>query len=103
MSMGKRLDHDEHQFVASGALLARRGLWPYRDYAYFHMPNLVIVNAILFRMSDHLLLMSRLVSMFAGFFTAVLVFFAVRSTFSYKPRARNVAAVLTTLVLVCNP
>ena len=103
MSMGKRLDHDEHQFVASGALLARRGLWPYRDYAYFHMPNLIIVNAILFRISDHLLLVSRLMSTVAAFCTSGLIFFTVRSAFSYKPRARTVAAAIATLMLVCNP
>ena len=72
MSMGRRLDHDEHQFVAAGALLARRALWPYRDYAYFHTPNLVMLNALVFRASDHLLLASRVVSTVAGFL-AVLV------------------------------
>src|SRR3982751_2501664 len=41
LSLFKRLDHDEHQFIASAALLARRGLLPYRDYPYFHMPHMV--------------------------------------------------------------
>jgi 4-amino-4-deoxy-L-arabinose transferase-like glycosyltransferase len=103
MSLGKRLDHDEHQFVASGALLARRGLWPYRDYAYFHMPNLAIINAIAFGVSDHLLLSSRLVSMTAGLLTTVLIFFAVRGAFGFAPRVRDGAAALAVLALVCNP
>ncbi len=35
------LDHDEHQFMASAFMVARYGFHPYRDFAYFHMPNLV--------------------------------------------------------------
>src|SRR3954470_9477005 len=50
-AMSKPLDHDEHQFIASGALLARRGLLPYRDYPYFHMPYLAGAYALLFRLS----------------------------------------------------
>ncbi len=103
MSMGKRLDHDEHQFVASGVLLARRALWPYRDYAYFHMPNLVIVNAALFQVCDYLLLASRSVSMLAGFLTAVLLFVTVRRAFAGTSRWQDWSAMLATLVFVCNP
>ena len=58
-AMSKRLDHDEHQFVASGALLARQSLLPYRDFPYFHMPYLVGLYALFFRASDHLLLAAR--------------------------------------------
>src|SRR5437868_2817504 len=59
LSMTKRLDHDEHQFIASGVLWARRGLLPYRDYPYFHMPYMVFVYGLLFKLSDHLLLVAR--------------------------------------------
>jgi hypothetical protein len=58
--MFKRFDHDEHQFIASGALLSRRGLLPFRDYPYFHVPNLAFVYAILDRFSSRLLLTARL-------------------------------------------
>lgn len=60
LAMFKHVDHDEHQFVASGALLARRGLLPYRDYPYFHLPNLAFVYAALDRLSSDLLLNARL-------------------------------------------
>src|SRR5258706_11870815 len=70
LGMSKPLDHDEHQFVAAGALLARRGLLPYRDYPYFHMPNLVFVDALLFRFTGHLLLAARAVSIVCGVSTA---------------------------------
>src|SRR5881275_1674106 len=74
-AMTKRLDHDEEQFVASGVLLARRGLLPYHDYPYFHVPYLVYVYAALTRLSDHLLLIMRLFNALCGFATAAIVFF----------------------------
>ena len=43
----QNLNHDEHQFVVSGILRASEGLLPYRDYPYFHMPNLVLVYGII--------------------------------------------------------
>ena len=55
-AMFKRLDHDEHQFIASAALLARRSLLPYRDYPHFHMPYLIVIYAMLLKLTDHLLL-----------------------------------------------
>ena len=41
--MERDLNHDEHQFLVPGALLAREGLLPYRDYPLFHLPNLVFL------------------------------------------------------------
>ncbi|HEX4792582.1 MAG TPA: hypothetical protein VH370_02260 [Humisphaera sp.] len=74
--LGKALDHDEHQFVASGALLARRSLLPYRDYPYFHTPNLVFVYGLLFKRFSYLLLTARLFSA-ACALAAVLAVFAL--------------------------
>ena len=61
-TMNLRFDHDEHQFVASGVLLAQDGLLPYRDFPYFHMPNLALVYAALFRLTDYYLLAARIFS-----------------------------------------
>ena len=54
LSMQHGVNHDEHQFVASGALLTRNGLLPYLDYAYFHAPYLVFIYAALFSFSPYL-------------------------------------------------
>src|SRR5262245_7882080 len=70
--MLKRLDHDEHQFVASGALLARQRAIPYRDYPYFHMPYLVFIYGMIYKLSDHLLLAARLVSIACECLTVLL-------------------------------
>lgn len=72
-SLAKRLDHDEHQFVASAYLFANHGLLPYLDYAYFHVPNLVPTYGILFRITDHLLLSSRLFSATCSLVTLGLI------------------------------
>ncbi len=56
------LSHDENQHVAAGALVAREGLLPYRDFAHFHTPYLAFVYGALFRLTDHLLLDARLFS-----------------------------------------
>jgi hypothetical protein len=39
LNMRRGLNHDEHQFVGSAVLLARDGLLPYADFAYFHVPG----------------------------------------------------------------
>jgi hypothetical protein len=54
------VDVDEHPFIATGAMMARHGLLPYRDYHYNHMPTQVIIYSLLFRLTDHLLLIARL-------------------------------------------
>ncbi len=55
-------NHDEHQFVASAGLWVEHGLLPYRDYAYFHFPNLIFVYGLIFRLTEYKLLAARLLS-----------------------------------------
>src|SRR5688572_4424647 len=55
-TMDAGLNHDEHQFLAPGALLAREGLLPYRDYPIFHVPQLTFAYAAIARMTDHYIL-----------------------------------------------
>ncbi len=74
LNMGRELNHDEHQFIAGAALIARDGLVPYRDFAFFHVPLLVYVYALLYTLFDSLLLSSRLLSIFFGWLSVVLVF-----------------------------
>ena len=44
IAMCRGLSRDEHQFIAAGALLATEGLLPYRDFPYFHVPNLIEIT-----------------------------------------------------------
>jgi len=73
IAMSRGLNVDEHQFVASGVLLAREGLLPYRDYPFFHTPNLSFVYALLFRCTDYLLLSARLLSVLCAFLGLILI------------------------------
>lgn len=76
LAMRRGLNHDEHQFVASGALIARNGLLPYRDFPYFHVPTLSLLNAWLFHGTDYLLLAARTLSIAAGWLTLALLLVA---------------------------
>lgn len=59
------LNHDEHQFLSPGAVLARHGALPYRDYPLFHLPNLVFVYAAVERLGIDLVLGAKLISILA--------------------------------------
>jgi hypothetical protein len=74
--------HDEHQFVASAELLAEHGLLPYRDYAYFHLPNLVFVYAVLYQFTEYKLLAARLLSALS--ITAIAALLYIFSLDSFK-------------------
>ena len=76
LNMRRGLNHDEHQFVASAALIAHDGLLPYRDFPYFHVPTLSFVYALLFLLNDYLLLTARSFSIVCSWLTLVLVFAA---------------------------
>jgi 4-amino-4-deoxy-L-arabinose transferase-like glycosyltransferase len=73
-AMHRPLDLDEHQFVAPPLLLAHHGLIPYRDFPYFHMPNLVGIYAALALMSPWPLLAARTLSVLCGTATVLLLF-----------------------------
>src|SRR6185312_6640797 len=104
MSMSKDLDVDESPFIASGALMARHGDLPYRDYHYNHMPTEVIVYAGLFRLSDHLLLTARAFqSLCAAALTAVLFAVAYGSATQFSRRGRLLLAWGIGLLLLTNP
>lgn len=51
-NMQEPLHHDEHMYVTSGAMLSDQAMLPYKDYAYFQMPDLVFVYAALFKGLD---------------------------------------------------
>ena len=80
LNMRRGLNHDEHQFVASGALLARDGLLPYRDFPYFHVPVLSLLYALLFQFTSYLLLAARTVSIVcSGLLLALLLAVALKT------------------------
>jgi hypothetical protein len=101
------LDHDEHQFVAGATLLARRGLSPYRDYPYLHMPYGIFANAALFRLaapSAGLLLAARLLSAVCSLATIALLAAAVRYAYRDHPAgAQGWLAPAAVLLLLTSP
>src|SRR5690349_18618688 len=59
LSMHRRFSHDEHQFIASAVLVAREQLQPYRDFAYFHVPNQTYLWALFYHFTNYYLLVAR--------------------------------------------
>ena len=103
-SMGKDLDVDENPFIASGAVLARHGTLPYRDYHYNHMPTEVIVYAGLFRVTDHLLLAARAFQSTCAAGAATLLFaVALGAAREWERRRRVLFAIAIGLLLLTNP
>lgn len=104
IAMCRGLNRDEHQFIAAGTLLARQGLLPYRDYPYFHVPNLVFVYAVLFRCSRHLLLTSRLFSVLCSLALLAIIYrFSSSRLQQLHKRARLAVAGAITVCAFSNP
>ena len=79
MSMNRDLRHDEHLYVASGALLADQGLLPYVDYPYVHVPTLTFVYGLLFLLSEYKLLIARTFSIFCAWASFGVIFVLTRA------------------------
>lgn len=73
LNMRRGINHDEHQFIAGAAYMARTGARPYVDFPYFHVPVLSLIYAALFRLSNELLLTARLFSVLCAWLTLGLL------------------------------
>lgn len=103
-SMSGDLNHDEHQFLAPAALLAREGLQPYVDYPLFHLPNLTLAYAALNRVSPYIILNARLLSLACtGAMLVMLFVCAHRSLAGRGPWVRFAGAASVVMLLVCDP
>lgn len=67
------INHDEHQFLAPAALVAREGLLPYRDFPLFHLPDLTFVYALFYKCENPLLL-ARLFNVLCAVASVCLIF-----------------------------
>ena len=104
IAMSRGLSVDEQQFVASGAVLAREGLLPYRDYPFFHTPNLSFVYALLFRCTDYLLLSARLLSVLCALLGLILISAKMwRSLFGHSGAFRAFITGSAAILLFSNP
>ena len=72
-AIAKDYFRDENQFIASGKLLQSAGLLPYRDYPYFHLPNLVFVYAFIDLFTEFSHLGARLFSVVCAWIMLVLL------------------------------
>lgn len=102
-SMTRTFDLDEHQFVAPPTLLTQDERLPYRDYPYFHMPNLPFLYAGLIGWSPYKLLAARTVSVVCGTALVMLLFAAGwRSLTGVSSRLRWLIAGGAPLIYICS-
>lgn len=101
--VGRVFNHDEEQFVASGALLSREGLLPHLHYAYFHLPNLTFVFGALFFTNDWLLLTARAFNAGCAALLLVLIYRLAADAFRAAAEDRWTLAGVATLALALNP
>lgn len=104
LNMRRGLNHDEHQFVAAGALIARNGLLPYLDFAHFHVPLVGLGYALLYHSWDRLLLGARTLSVVFAWLSLWLIFAAAyRRRIAGQLRQRMLFALTATLWLAALP
>ena len=101
-AMQRGLNHDEHQFVAPGLLIAREGKLPYRDFPMFHLPNLALLYALLDLRAHDPVLAAKLVGVVSSTLTAAFILLAATRRRAENPLLRRhlafgVAAVLLLL------
>jgi hypothetical protein len=103
-AMQLTFSHDEHQFIVSAELLAKHSLLPFVDYAYFHLPNLVFIYALIFHFTDHLLLGARAFEALCMVGTTLLVgLFAMAAYRGFSTMIRVIAGVAAAAIYIFNP
>jgi hypothetical protein len=100
VNMRRGLNHDEHQFVTSAALIAREGLLPYRDFPYFHVPGLSFLYAAFYGATPYLLLSARTVSILSSWLTLALIFGAALAWLRPLGAAWRLGAGASTVLLL---
>ncbi len=84
LNMRLWINHDEHQFISAGKLIASNGLLPYSGFEFHHMPYLSFVYAAVFLFTDNLILSARLISTVTSIITFIFIFIFFRNKLSTK-------------------
>jgi len=103
-AMRAEYGHDEDQFIASARVFADQALLPYKDYPYFHMPNLVFIYGLIYQFTSYNVLAARLFSVVCIMAALALLFWqANRFTSHQTPGMRLAVAAAVILLLLPNP
>ena len=103
-ALNAELNHDEHQFVASGKLLADQFSFPYIDYPFHHMPNLALIYGLLFKLTNFSLLGARVLSVTWATLSVVILFYIAFEHFnSQGSLIQSLLAIACVILLITNP
>lgn len=103
-SVGHKINVDENVFIASAALLSRHGVIPYRDYHYNHMPTQVMVYALLFKLTTHILLAARTLCALCAAGAVAIIFSIAYRRFAWLGQRKRVwFCIGITLLFLADP
>jgi 4-amino-4-deoxy-L-arabinose transferase-like glycosyltransferase len=103
-AMLKGLSHDEYQFVTSGVMLADRGLLPYVDYPFLHMPYIAFFNALATKFTMYDLLAARSLSVICEILNSIVIFaIAYRLLRDFNESFRYISGIFAVALFIFNP
>ena len=81
-------------------MVAERGLHPYRDFPYFHMPNMVYLYAPFFLLTEYPLLAARLFVGLCGMGICLVLFQVARTLFWGRSQVNSLVLALSSMILL---
>lgn len=99
-SMFRSFDHDENMYVTAAVMLSK-GLIPYRDFPYTHLPNLLFIYLPFVSIFKEKLFITRLINVVASWVYLFLLFTLIRENLN-KYKWSSLSSFLFTLSLIFN-
>lgn len=98
------LSHDEYQFIAGAQFFRAKGLLPYLNYPFLHMPYMPVLYGLALFAGGSDFLTTRLVSELFTLLSLILVFVFTTHLFrGTKPLYQIVAGLLAVLLFITDP
>lgn len=102
-ALARPLNHDEHQFLAPAALIAKEGLVPYADFPLFHLPNSALLYAALNQAGLPLIEAGKLANTVATAGLVALIYILALRLYRDRAVQGLLLATAATLLLLCDP
>jgi hypothetical protein len=84
LAMNTPLDHDEHQYIACAKLISSHSLIPYFNFPFYHLPNILLVYSLIFKLTGYLLFGARTFSALCVWVTLLITYLTALRIFREK-------------------